>query len=101
MPPSKQKRIGSKFMNKITLNTSKLTNFLKKYSFLIIIGLFSLILIFDMVFIYLQIRNNEIDPSRVISREQKIDQAAYDKVLERDKNKITTRENIDSLNNPF
>lgn len=88
-------------MKKITLNTTFLTNFLKKYSSLIIIGLFSLILIFDLVFIFFQIKNNEIDPSKVVSREQKIDQAAYDQVLERDKNKKTPVENITELNNPF
>ena len=88
-------------MKKITLNTNLLTNFLKKYAFLIIMGVFSLIFIFDVVFILTQIRNNQIDPSKVVSREQKIDQAAYDKVLERDKSRKLPSENIDKLNNPF
>jgi hypothetical protein len=88
-------------MKKINLNADNLTNFLKKNAFLMIMILFGVILIFDVFFIYLQIRNEKIDPLKIISREQKIDQAAYDQVLARDKNKKTPSVNIDELTNPF
>ncbi|MFH1366709.1 MAG: hypothetical protein ABIH38_01825 [Patescibacteria group bacterium] len=88
-------------MKKFILNTTKLTNFLNKYYYLLIVCVFCLVIIFDLIFVFLQINNNDIDPSKIVSREQKIDQTAYDQVIKRDENKKQPGENIDKLNNPF
>ncbi|MFA5070071.1 MAG: hypothetical protein WC528_02215 [Patescibacteria group bacterium] len=88
-------------MIKIALNTAIITNFLKKYFFPLIFGIFLIVLVSDLIFIFMQIRNNPIDPSKIVSREQKIDQSAYDQVIERDHARKASDKNINNLNNPF
>lgn len=88
-------------MKKININKTRLIEWLKKHLYLTIIIIFSSIIIWDLIFIFQQVTNKEIDPLNIISHEEQINQSQYDSVMAVDNKKKESNIEINKINNPF
>lgn len=88
-------------MKKISLKKTPLNKLSKKYLYLAIVVIFSLLIIWNGIFIAQQVINKPIDPSNIISHEEQINQAQYDNVMTKDNIKKESNIELNKINNPF
>jgi uncharacterized membrane protein YukC len=89
-------------MNNLKLSIPKLNHLFKKYGFQILIIIIFLLLIYNLYFVYSQIKTKNLTEQGITSKQETINQDLYNSVIEKSKTKQKIDLNkINSLNNIF
>ena len=89
-------------MKQIIIDKEKLITALKKYLYLIVLSVGGVIIIYNIIFIVIEIKNSQVDQSKVSATEQKVNENGYNQVIQKDnQKKEATNFDLNKLNNPF